>query len=124
MPARARRSRLGTQAKIVSSRLAGGTAALNNFRLRRGGGLGRKAGSPNSPKRGEQLSPAEKERQARLLKHLLDVLGHLAGQQLGTEQGLARQRLDQFGPVGLRQQLDADAHVIRSGPGALHSYAW
>jgi hypothetical protein len=71
MPARARRSRLGTQAKIVSSRLAGETAACNNFRLRRGGGERRKAGSLTSPKRGEQLSPAERERQARLRRFTL-----------------------------------------------------
>src|SRR5579883_240529 len=70
VPARARRSRLGTMAKIVSNRMSSGTARSNNFR-HRWGWDGRKANSLKSIKRREQLSPEEKERQARLRRFTL-----------------------------------------------------
>lgn len=46
---------------------------------------------------------------------LLDILGHLAGQQLGSEAGLFSQGVDDPLPLGIRERCDLDADPV--GPG-------
>ena len=55
------------------------------------------------------LQLRREQRQPDFLEDLLDVLRHLAGQQLGREQRLAGQRLDQLRPLGVGKRLDLDA---------------
>jgi hypothetical protein len=69
---------------------------------------------------GQVPPPGGEQRQAGLPEDLLDVLRHLAGQQLGREQGLAREGPHQRVPVGRREPLDLDGDLVRLGPRPLH----
>src|SRR3954469_21347123 len=65
-------------------------------------------------------SGGRKQRQPYADEDVLDVLGHLAGQQLSRVPGAAGQSTLNLSPLGLAERGDTDADAVRAGPAALH----
>src|ERR1039457_887128 len=60
------------------------------------------------------------QRGAAVREYVLDLRGHLPGQQLGPEQGLSAERVGDPAPLGRGEREHADADLVRCRPGALH----